>query len=449
MTTRSFAHTAAGTPESTWATSRLGQAPRLSVPGRGHVLVVVAAHPDDETLGAGGLLMLAAAAGATVRLVVATDGEASHPASSTHDPARLATVRRAEVQAAAGELGSGIAPVLLGLPDGGLADHREALGHLIEPHLAGATHVVTTWVGDGHPDHEAVATVTAQLLADRTSTIHWQYPIWSWHWADPDRDDMPWNRIGLIPLTPDARAAKNAAIHAYASQHSPLSPAPGDEAVLPPAVLRHFDRDYEAFIVATPRAVHPGYFDALYARAGDPWGLADRFYERRKRDLLLAALPRESFRRAFEPGCATGELTVRLAERCKAIEAWDVAAAAVQLTVERVPPHVLVRAGAVPSSWPAGSFDLIVLSEVGYYCRDLDLLIRRVRGSLAPDTVVVACHWRRPAPDHPQTAEDVHATLQAGLRGFAHSVRHEEQDFLLDVWGVDRRSVAEADGLLG
>ena len=449
MTTRSFAHTDAGTPESAWAVSRLNDAPRLPVPGRGHVVVVVAAHPDDETLGAGGLLALAAANGATVRLVVATDGETSHPASPTHDRARLATLRRAEVRAAAAELDAGIRPALLGLPDGGLADHREALGHLLEPHLTGATHVVTTWAGDGHPDHEAVATVTARLLADRGTATHWQYPIWAWHWADPGGGDLPWNRIGRIPLTPAARAAKLAALHAYESQHSPLSPARGDEAVLVPAVLSHFSRDCEAFVVATPRPADAAYFDALYAEAGDPWGLADRFYERRKRDLLLAALPRESFGRAFEPGCATGELTVRLADRCASVEAWDVAAAAVRRAGERVPAHVTVRAGAVPAEWPGGSFDLIVLSEVGYYCRDLDLLVERVRRSLAPAGVVVACHWRRPALDHQHTAEGVHAALDAGLGALARPVRHEEPDFLLDVWAADQRSVAQADGLLG
>jgi SAM-dependent methyltransferase len=245
-----------------------------------------------------------------------------------------------------------------------------------------------------------------------------------------------------------AHRAKQCALDTYVSQHSALSPAFGDEAILPAAVLSHFSREYETFVVVAP-AADPAYFDALYEEAEDPWGLGDRFYEQRKREILLSALPRRSFARAFEPGCATGELTVRLAERCAEVVAWDAASVAVQRLRRRAPRHVRVDTGTIPAQWPEGTFDLIVLSEVGYYALEPAALARRVRGSLTGDGVVVACHWRHPAADHPVSGELVHRALSEGLRtGAHHAVHHEERDFLLDVWSVDPRSVAEVEGIV-
>jgi SAM-dependent methyltransferase len=107
----------------------------------------------------------------------------------------------------------------------------------------------------------------------------------------------------------------------------------------------------------------------------------------------------------------------------------------------------VVRA-RIPHHWPDGRFDLVVLSEVGYYCTDLGLLVERLRDALTDDGIVVACHWRRPASDHPHTGDAVHAALAAGLRELTRTVHHVETDFLLDVWTRDGRSVAQAEGIV-
>jgi SAM-dependent methyltransferase len=200
-------------------------------------------------------------------------------------------------------------------------------------------------------------------------------------------------------------------------------------------------------VLSEPRAAAADYFDELYAAASDPWGLADRFYEERKRSLLLAALPRASFRRAFEPGCATGLLTAELAGRCAQVVAWDGSSAALGQARDRLGQrgNVTFERRRIPDDWPDGAFELIVLSEVGYYCTDLGLLTERVERSLAPGGVLVACHWRHAAPQHPQTAEAVHAALESGLQRIA---AHVEDDFLLDVWTRTGRSVAAETGLL-
>jgi SAM-dependent methyltransferase len=185
----------------------------------------------------------------------------------------------------------------------------------------------------------------------------------------------------------------------------------------------------------------------LYAAAEDPWGLADRFYERRKRDLLMACLPRATFRRAFEPGCAIGLLTERLAQRCDELLACDTAARAVDATRARLAgsSNVAVSQRTIPEEWPDGSFDLIVLSEVAYYCDDIDALVSRVHASLAADGVAVACHWRHAATEHPRTAAEVHEALGRALTNLAH---HVEDDFVLDVWSASGESVAKADGIV-
>jgi SAM-dependent methyltransferase len=228
-----------------------------------------------------------------------------------------------------------------------------------------------------------------------------------------------------------------------------LSAAVADQAVLPPNVLAHFERDFECFVVSQARAAAASakYFDRLYDANSDPWRLATSFYERRKRSLLLASLPRSRFVRAFEPGCALGVLTDELADRCAEVIAWDGAPAAITQSASRLSRHenVHLEQRRIPHEWPDGAFDLIVLSEVGYYCDDLRRLADRCKRSLTEDGVLAACHWTHPAPDHPHTARAVHDALGAGLH---RVVRHVESDFLLDVWSRDTRSVAVQDGIL-
>lgn len=192
------------------------------------------------------------------------------------------------------------------------------------------------------------------------------------------------------------------------------------------------------------------YFDSLYETCDDPWGFRSRWYERRKRLLTMAMLPRERYRRAFEPGCANGELTAQLAGRCDTLLATDLNDTAVRLAAERVAalPQVRVERGGVPHDWPAGEFDLIVVSELAYYLNtpDLEQLAACIKGSLTPDGTLLACHWRRPFEAAPQAASSVHATFDARC-GLTRLVHYEDPDMLLDVWSRETRSVAELEGL--
>jgi SAM-dependent methyltransferase len=186
------------------------------------------------------------------------------------------------------------------------------------------------------------------------------------------------------------------------------------------------------------------YFDDLYRQNDDPWKIRNRWYERRKRALLLAALPHERYGRAFEPACGNGELTAALASRCDELIASDINEGAVALTRERLAdsPHVKAATMTVPDQWPDGTFDLVVISEVGYYLQEAQLaqLIGHIRRTLSPTGAVVACHWRHPIEGWALDGEQVHATLrgQLGLPLLGH---YWDDDMMLDVWTPERESV--------
>lgn len=235
-----------GTPEADWqAWPVLSQLPVLSVAGCRRA-VVVAPHPDDETLGLGGLIASLLSTGTQVVLVALTDGEASHPQSTSVTTDELRNRRIAETAAALAVLGDGLPGAALvqrlQLPDGGLteapiADH---LSRLLQP----ADWCFTTWEGDGHPDHE-VAGRAARTACERTGARRFGYPVWTWHWARPGDDRVPWQLAHRLPIAPDSHRRKAEAIACYASQTHPLGPATGDAPVVPPDDLAHFTRQHE------------------------------------------------------------------------------------------------------------------------------------------------------------------------------------------------------------
>ena len=196
------------------------------------------------------------------------------------------------------------------------------------------------------------------------------------------------------------------------------------------------------------------YFDDLYAGNADPWGIERGWYEERKRALVLAALPRPRYARAFEPGCAGGALSALLADRCDELVCRDPAARAVAATRARLAdrPHVRVEEGALPGRAPDGTFDLVVASEVVYYldAGDREAFWCAVEACLRPGGHLLAVHWLREAPEYPVEGTEVHDEL-AGRAALARTVRHEEADFRLEVYArvppSVPRSVAEETGL--
>lgn len=155
-----------------------GHAP-TGAPLPGSVLVV-APHPDDETLGCGGTVIQLIRNGARVHVVFVTDGSASH--AHLMDRSALRRIRRDEALAAAGILGVADEDVLfLDYQDGALAAHQDAaVADVLEAiRRCRPDEVFVPYRHDAHPDHEITNTIVRSALARSGLTLHVnEYPVW-------------------------------------------------------------------------------------------------------------------------------------------------------------------------------------------------------------------------------------------------------------------------------
>ncbi len=217
-----------GTPAAQWLSAlRLPASDLAECPG----LVIVAPHPDDETLGMGATAAQAAAAGIDVQVVSVSDGGSADPDASAAERSALERTRRGELSSALACLGL-CAPLRFGLPDGRLGECEDALTDLLVRVLdsRGPVWCAATWRGDGHPDHEAVGRAAARAVA-RTGAVLLEYPVWAWHWAHPGDSAVPWDRAVAIRLSDWAVQRKELAARCFRSQFD------SDPPVLPAYVL--------------------------------------------------------------------------------------------------------------------------------------------------------------------------------------------------------------------
>ncbi|MEP6842526.1 MAG: PIG-L family deacetylase, partial [Pseudolysinimonas sp.] len=164
----------AGTPATAWDDARLRRAPLLDT-SRCPELIVFAAHPDDETLGAAGLMMKFAQRGLPVHVVVVTDGGATGEAG-------IAARRSAELADSMAVLAPDARITELGFADSRTPDDRSEIAQRIAAIIRAAAPtalLVSPWVGDGHRDHRVVAELITEQASGRRVI---SYPIWMWHW---------------------------------------------------------------------------------------------------------------------------------------------------------------------------------------------------------------------------------------------------------------------------
>lgn len=238
----------AGPAEDAWRRSSwLGGLPRRDArEALGGVarLVVVSPHPDDETLGCGGLIAEAAALGVPVQVISVTDGEACYAGDPAWPPERARAVRRQELCNAVAALGlRPSAVVTLDLGDGRVEAGEARLVASITPHLRADDTVLATWRFDGHPDHEATGRA-ARAAAAAVGARMLEYPVWAWHWLDPEAGDPRLEGAVAWRLSASARAAKRTALQAFVSQRTRDGGAP----ILPDRVLARFERDFEVVL---------------------------------------------------------------------------------------------------------------------------------------------------------------------------------------------------------
>jgi LmbE family N-acetylglucosaminyl deacetylase/glycosyltransferase involved in cell wall biosynthesis len=181
-------------------------------------ILAVAAHPDDETLGAGGVLALNAGRAEAVRVWIATDGT-SQEGVAPPDAAAYGTKRRAEADRAAAILGVP-PPRYAGLSDGSLASDAPALDRAVHAEIDEFRPdlILCPAPSELHADHRALARSVYERVAGSRA-------------GDPEHDLLRFVRIAFYelshPLLPNALVdisaaaeKKEEALAAFASQQA-------------------------------------------------------------------------------------------------------------------------------------------------------------------------------------------------------------------------------------
>lgn len=216
-------------------------------------LLVIAPHPDDESLGCGGMIAEAIAQGRSVHVMVLTDGSASHPGSRAWPPARLAALRAREAQAAVAALGLARERlIMLSMQDGQaptsgsrFVSLANRLAGFVTRHAVGT--LLATARSDPHGDHVAAA-LLADEVARRTGVRRLSYPVWTW--ALPDDHLLAGPPEGARLDISRHLPAKRAAIAAHASQTTALiQDSPGGFRLAPEFVAL-FTRPIECFLTS-------------------------------------------------------------------------------------------------------------------------------------------------------------------------------------------------------
>ncbi len=194
--------------------------------------LVIAPHPDDETLGAGGLITRLRGQGVPVTAVAVTDGEHAY-SDGPEEVAALAMIRSAEQTEALARLG--VAPdsiKRLHLPDRDVTLCEEELVTALRAIAAPGMHLVAPWERDFHPDHEASGRAAARVARELGLELTY-YLFWTWHRGVPAMlSNVP---LQMLALTKREQDAKDYALRAHASQleHQDGQPILSDELLAP------------------------------------------------------------------------------------------------------------------------------------------------------------------------------------------------------------------------
>lgn len=210
---------------------------RLRHPSEPTTLVVVGAHPDDETLGLGRLAYAWATSAGPVTAVLATLGEACVD-HVTARPDRIAERRLAEWHVALERLGVGDRHVI-GLPDGRVAEHEEALVDrlsIIIEAIPGPIVLAAPWCADPHPDHRAVGRAVSRVSI-AMDVVSIEFPVWMTYWSSPAELTDTGATLLVVDHDDAAWLAHGDAVRAFTSQRESLGA--GLSPVLPTSMLEH------------------------------------------------------------------------------------------------------------------------------------------------------------------------------------------------------------------
>lgn len=221
---------------------------------QGRVPLILAPHPDDESLGCGGLIAQCCAADKPPHVVILTDGCQSHPNSQTHPPERLRHLREQEAREALLLLGLPhgrtwfLGHMDTGLPIAGPAFQFAArrIAGICENH--GCDLIISTWRHDPHTDHVAAATL-AEHVAVREGIPLMSYPVWGWNLPDDAVVDEQQPQGYRLDIS-DQVELKQKAIMTHATQYGGVIEDCEGGFILPENLLAVFRRPVETYLLS-------------------------------------------------------------------------------------------------------------------------------------------------------------------------------------------------------
>lgn len=228
-------------------------------------ILVVAPHPDDETLGCGGAIALLCQLNIPVKVLIVSDGTKSHPNSVAYPSPVLKKLREQESLAALAVLGvASEAVTFLGLPDGAvpgrrgdeviekIQEYKNALA-LVTQYLNNSTPsiIFLPYREDPHPDHRA----SWQLFAAGIENLTYvprivEYLIWDWDLEQRGNfsqqiEAWRYDISSVLEL-------KQQAIAKYRSQISDLIDDDPEGFRLTPQMLENFTQPWEVYLEIKP-----------------------------------------------------------------------------------------------------------------------------------------------------------------------------------------------------
>jgi len=203
-------------------------------------LLVLAAHPGDETIGAGRLISEWVRTIGPAATVLATNGEACVD-HVTERPADLGARRQREWRQAVEVLGATDVRALE-LPDSQLeagqdrleAALRGVVSDLLDPASPGSLVLAGPYSQDPHPDHRAAGRAV-RSVAMQVGLPYLSYPVWLTYWTSPE--DFGPEPLWRLLVTADADQTRERALECFVTQLQPI--APGLDPVLPAELLGH------------------------------------------------------------------------------------------------------------------------------------------------------------------------------------------------------------------
>lgn len=215
--------------------------------------IVISPHPDDESLGTGGLIVLTRRHHQHATVILVTDGAASHLNSKKYPRERLIQTRRSELREAARLMGLGTHQLCeLGLPDAAAPTKGpvfdQAVGTISNIVAAAqAASLFVTWKFDPHCDHKAAALLAEQVRRQHPHLKLWAYPIWGWHLSPSAQLATP-TPTGKRLAIDQVIEQKRAAIRAHKSQMGALISDDPDGFRFTQETLAPFLQPYEYFV---------------------------------------------------------------------------------------------------------------------------------------------------------------------------------------------------------